>query len=323
MKDVQIERIKRFIQELENTDGVSSGFYAEKLFTKILNPLLKEDGYDFSDTGSKTDMGIDAIAINNQEPSERHNIAIEFKFYKSKNPVPRHVIENFINIGLRSGYGKLMLVSNRNFSKQSRFFFDENFPVGLELIDLNALKAWVSRYELSKISNLSEIQLILKSTSQQFIEIIAKNPSALNELEWRDVERIVSELFAGLGFKSTLTPPSKDGGKDVILECTISNERKTYVVEIKHWRSSIKVGGSSLKGFLNVILNEKRQGGLFLSTYGFCNNAFQQLTQLERKIVKFGEENKIISLAKRYTKMRSGLWQPDDKLEELLFEDTQ
>jgi sulfur transfer protein SufE len=40
----------------------------------------------------------------------------------------------------------------------------------------------------------------------------------LEELEWHDLERTVADIFDGLGFLVTLTPPRKDGGKDIILD---------------------------------------------------------------------------------------------------------
>ena len=77
----------------------------------------------------------------------------------------------------------------------------------------------------------------------------------------------------------TLTPPAKDGGKDVVLRCYVQGRQAEYFVEIKHWRSPSRVGGGALRDFLNVIVREGRDGGLFLSTYGYCDNAFDQLVK--------------------------------------------
>ncbi len=141
-------------------------------------------------------------------------------------------------------------------------------------------------------------------------------------LEWRDLERTIAELFEGIGFKVTLTPSSKDGGKDVILECTIDKIKKTFIIEIKHWRSGQRVGKEAVKDFTKVIINEKREKGLFLSTYGFASNYFESLTEREKKIINFGEQEKIIELCKTHEKINSGIWNPVDTLEDILFENT-
>jgi HJR/Mrr/RecB family endonuclease len=58
---------------------------------------------------------------------------------------------------------------------------------------------------------------------------IAKDPSALSRLEWFDIERMVAEVFDGLGFNVTLTPPAKDRGKDVILQFTLRGRRSSIM----------------------------------------------------------------------------------------------
>jgi hypothetical protein len=59
----------------------------------------------------------------------------------------------------------------------------------------------------------------------------------------------------------------------MILECMERGTRRHYIVEVKHWVSGKAVPGGQLRKFLNVIVNEKRDSGLFLSTSGFARNA--------------------------------------------------
>lgn len=139
-------------------------------------------------------------------------------------------------------------------------------------------------------------------------------------LEWRDLERIINELFNEIGFKATLTPPSKDGGKDVILECEIEGIPKSYIVEIKHWRSQQKVGKKAVKEFTKVIINESRTKGLYLSTYGYTQNYYECLTKTERNIIGFGEKAKIVELCQIYEKIKNGIFLPMNSLENLLFQ---
>jgi restriction system protein len=124
-----------------------------------------------------------------------------------------------------------------------------------------------------------------------------------------------------MGFKVELTPPSKDGGKDVIVECIVHGNRQVHLVEIKHWRSKARVGSGAIRDFLNVIVREQSEGGLFLSTYGFCDNAFEQLSEIDRQRVRFGEE-KVVVLCRTYVKVKSGIWSPPEKLLEILYEGT-
>ena len=152
---------------------------------------------------------------------------------------------------------------------------------------------------------------------------ILNDPTTLKDLEWLDMERTVAELFRGLGFKVELTPSSKDGGKDVILELEEIDKKKSYIIEIKHWRSGQRVGKSAVDKFVKIVVKENRTAGLFLSTYGVSSEVVESLTKIERKKVKFGDKEKIISLCETYIKKKeSGLWLRNLELENLLFHNT-
>lgn len=167
----------------------------------------------------------------------------------------------------------------------------------------------------------SQIIAAITNLSKQLARLIASDPSGLQDLEWRDMERMLAEVFQGLGFDVTLTPSSKDGGKDLILECIVQGDKQSYVVEVKHWRSGQHVGKRYISDFINVVANENRDGGLYLATYGYSGNAFEALTEVDRQSIKLGVDKKIISLCRTYIKAESGIWLAPSVLSDLLFED--
>lgn len=128
-------------------------------------------------------------------------------------------------------------------------------------------------------------------------------------------------MFDGIGFQVTLTPGSKDGGKDVVLACTVKGRQAEYYVEIKHWRSSTKVGSGAVEKLLKVVVEEKKAGGLFLSTYGFTESAFEQLTTIDRQKLRIGDEDRTVTFCQTYVKAKAGLWSPPRNLGEVLFDD--
>jgi len=194
-------------------------------------------------------------------------------------------------------------------------FTKDLYPVIFQHIDFNTLSDWVRELGGEEIE--SNVLKILRSCTQHIIM------DRLIDLEWLDVERMVAELFRGLGFKVELTPTSKDGGKDIILELEERGETKSYIIEIKHWRSKQKVGMSAVNKFVKIVVQEKRAGGLFLSTYGVSEKAVATLTKIERKKVKFGGKEKIMSLCESYIKKKdSGLWCKNLELDKLLLHKT-
>lgn len=176
--------------------------------------------------------------------------------------------------------------------------------------------------ELDENFDRIEVNEIIQAVSKQFAELVARDPRALEQLEWRDLERMLAEVFSGIGFEVKLTPPSKDGGKDIILQCVVSGRMHSYIVEIKHWRSSTRVGGSALKDFIGVVVKEKRDAGIFLSTYGFTSNAFEAISEIERHKIRCGEKEKIISLCKTYVDAQNGLLLSSELLPAILTDGT-
>jgi len=57
----------------------------------------------------------------------------------------------------------------------------------------------------------TEAITLIADLSQRLALLIARDPSVLKVIEWRDMERLLAEVFSGIGFDVTLTPASKDG----------------------------------------------------------------------------------------------------------------
>lgn len=286
-------------------------------FHGIISSLLANDGYDTIFTPQTDDTKFDFLCTK-KSPSERIGVSLKRKSGKTD---ISHVLER-ISMAYNYPFNRILIVSTGGFTNDCYKIINNVEPVNVELFDLDAIKNWVSRIETESDLQLLDYEDIIKVVSRTFIERIAADPDFLRKIEWREFEKTIAELFEGLGFKVMLTPSSKDGGKDVVLEIVKKSAPTTYIVEIKHWRSMQKVGQNSVKEFIKVICNEKREKGLFLSTYGFTDNAFEGLTELERTKIKFGSEQKIMSLCKTYLKVKSGIWTPLQDLQEVLFEQT-
>jgi hypothetical protein len=319
MEHSTLNSLIRKIHEFEsnsNTRRFSFEKAKKKLF-EIISPLFIEAGYklDFYKESMSNEIDFIAYGVNNSR-----EIGLKYQ-HNRINQVEERLVNHLAMSGIFCNMDHMVLISNAEFSLSGIESANKS-PILLELLDINSLKTWISRIEVENNIGKVEVEEIIKIVSKRFIELIAKDPENLEKIEWRDLERIVAELFEGIGFFVKLTPPSKDGGKDIILNCTNNFTKNSYIVEIKHWRSATKVGQDSVKDFLKVICSERRNSGLFLSTYGFTKNAFEGFCEIERKKIKFGSKEKIISLCKRYLKIRSGIWEPINDLQEVLYEDT-
>jgi len=292
---------------------------AEQRMFPILATLLGMDGFSVSHTGGPGDQGIDFLA-----EKEDQKIAIQQKHYSNPNrSVGISDLHQMLGSMIIQKINRVIMVSNTKFSKQARDLVEQNIPISFELIDIDSLRAWGARLRNFNENLQKEAIKLIADLSQRLALLIAKDPKVLHVVEWRDLERLLAEVFSGLGFNVTLTPSSKDGGKDLILDFVSNETNYSYIVEIKHWRSGQKVGASSITEFLRVILKENRNAGIFLSTFGYCDNAFEHLTEIDRERVRIGGQTKVISLCQRYSKVRSGIWSSVSNLPEILFEQTE
>ncbi len=318
----------RLAKALEMISGFATGsvdlssISAFQMVREIILPLLEADGYAGFLPRSYED-GIELIAGREVSDFEAElSIAIAFEKSEKQHLVSIPSIDLLLGACNREGVDRAMLVTTSRFSDEVRDIVARDLPVTFELVDINALKAWAGRIGRSFDANEKAIVDAVRDFAKQLARLIAQNPNYLWNIEWRDMERLLAEIFKNLGFDVELTPSSKDGGKDIVLECVISGSRHRYIIEVKHWISQKKVGSEYIKDFIHVVVRENRSGGLFLSTSGYTDDTFQVLGEIERQRVRLGGKEKVIGLCRTFARAESGLWSPPELLPELLFEDT-
>lgn len=163
---------------------------------------------------------------------------------------------------------------------------------------------------------------LMDRLARDLIRVLAEDQTELWNIEWRVLEHVIATAFEGLGFEVELTPPSKDGGKDIVLTCWESGARNRFAVEIKHWTSGKRVGGTDLRQFLEVVVADNFDLGLLLSTSGYSMNAAQGLQYLEHRRLRVAGANKIAGLCKMFVQGESGLWLPRGEPREGLLDRT-
>lgn len=170
----------------------------------------------------------------------------------------------------------------------------------------------------------SGLEIIVRAAMRGIAIAIAENPLCLKDVEWRDLERVLREVFEKMGFMTRLTRSGKDGGFDLELQCTDLSGRKTFLVEVKHWAGSgKKPGRTALKSLIDVIARAADgTTGLLLSSTGFTTEVMNGRTEVEQHTIRLGLESKIVSLCQNYLQGVSGLWAPTTELANMLLQGT-
>lgn len=320
---MNFNRLREDLQRLSGEDGVVPASEAVDMLTKVLAPLLATEGLELFAPDEGQNLGVDLVAATPKSAADfRVSVAIEYKHHGGGRPIGLEEVRGLIGHVGTTPYQRAMLIGRFGFTSEAREEARRLEPISIELLDLGGIEAWIRRLEIGQPSNATRIQLLIRSISHEFATLVAANPESLDHLEWRDLERMMARVMEGLGFETTLTPPSKDGGKDLILVCDATDGEESFIVELKHWRSGKRVGKEEASDFLQVIVAEKRAGGLFLSTSGYSADTFEGLTEVTRQRLRFGDRTKIVLLAQTYQRACQGLWSPPTELPEVLFEAT-
>lgn len=97
----------------------------------------------------------------------------------------------------------------------------------------------------------------------------------------RDFERFVADLFISQGYEAELTPPTGDGGKDVILK----KNGAVSIVECKRYSQHNKVSVTAIQKFHSAVIDCKAKEGFFVTTSFFTQPAMNYCRDKPIKLV--------------------------------------
>jgi restriction system protein len=313
------ERVRRFSEESPTLDLAE----AERRFLPILRELMDAQGFEMVPQVRPDTTATDFIGHAKRGGVQEGRIGVELKLYNADRPAGVMAVEQVLTAAQRADLDRVVLLSQSGFTQEALDRARQTFPVALELLTFDDILVLARAVDAPAEAPSSQIATLIRRFSEEAARCVAQNPCALDDLEWRDIERMMATVLEALGFHAELTPASKDGGKDIILTLQTESGPMIYIVELKHWRSGKRVGENSVREFVNVVVREQREGGLFLSTYGFTDGAFETLTEIERNAVRFGGNKKVVSLCRSFVRVGAKLWSPDDSgLADVLFSDT-
>lgn len=240
----------------------------------------------------------------------------------SKLPVGATAVQSIAGAALRGNFDRWLFVSRSGFSEQAKEFASAVRMIKLELLSPTELRRWITKFTWSQTAEANRLELIIRTAMKEVAKHLALCPADLPRVEWRDLERLLREAFEGIGFDTELTRSTKDGGFDLRLTFLEHGRKRAHLVEVKHWSLPSRPGSAIIQHFAHVVARESVEGGLLLSTSGFAETAAEGLMESEQRLLRLGNDTKIISLCKTYYKLDSEIWIADQHLPQILHEST-
>lgn len=107
----------------------------------------------------------------------------------------------------------------------------------------------------------------------KILEKVARHPELMLQLTPRSFEEFVGELFEREGFKVELTPPSRDGGRDILAVRSSTLGDQLVLVECKRYSPERPVGVGFVRALYGVLEHEKASRAVLATTSHFTKGA--------------------------------------------------
>ncbi|MDP4290576.1 MAG: restriction endonuclease [Bacteroidota bacterium] len=106
-----------------------------------------------------------------------------------------------------------------------------------------------------------------------------------------EFEKIISDMYKKLGYKTKLTSKSNDKGFDIVM----TKDNIKYLVECKRYSESNLIGRELIQKFFAAVYNERAEKGFFVTTSDFRKTSLQYIKGLDEKIELINNQ-KLLSL---------------------------
>jgi len=120
----------------------------------------------------------------------------------------------------------------------------------------------------------------IQAVNEELLRRLLSNPKLLYSLTPRGFEEVVAEVLARLGYEVTLTPVSRDGGKDIYAAERGSLGSFLYIIECKRFAPDRPVGVSLVRELFGVVQAERATAGILATTSFFTRDAQEFQAQI-------------------------------------------
>jgi len=137
-----------------------------------------------------------------------------------------------------------------------------------------------------------ELLIDVESRSIEFIK------DHIVRLEWDEMQDLVAGILRAMGYKTRVSPPGADRGKDIVASPDgFGFEEPRIVVEVKH-RPKTSIGSPDIRGFLGG--RHPGDKGLYVSTGGFSKDAFYEAERANIPLALMDLDSLVSALLEHY-----------------------
>lgn len=147
--------------------------------------------------------------------------------------------------------------------------------------------------------------------NEQLLKRLQSRPEGIHQIGHRKFEELIAELLSDMNFDVELTPPTRDGGRDVLAYWNTPMGRLLCLVEAKKYRQDRMVGISLVKNLYGTLMDEQATSAMLVTTSDFSSDA-RKFEQKHRWQLGLKNYTDLVEWIGKYKKpnSRSGLILP-------------
>jgi restriction system protein len=128
------------------------------------------------------------------------------------------------------------------------------------------------------------------TANEILIQRLQREPEGLYELDSRKFEELVADLMEDMGYEVELTPPSKDGGKDILARLDTPHGKLLCLVEAKRYSRSNPVEVSLVRQLYGTLHDHGATSAMLVTTSRFTRGAkaLQERHQYQLALKDYG-----------------------------------
>ena len=136
-------------------------------------------------------------------------------------------------------------------------------------------------FSLGDLEDDKRIQVDLKEINDELITYLVKHPEFMRQMHPRKFEELITEIIRSKGYDVTLTPATKDGGKDIIAIYKTPFGHQMFIVECKRYKEENKVGVEIVRALYGVTQAERFNQAILVTTSTFTKGAIDFVKPLK------------------------------------------
>ncbi len=171
-------------------------------------------------------------------------------------------------------------------------------------IDLADIAVARTRLQIAR----EQVRAAIEPVNAELIYRISREPTLLHELSGRRFEELIAHLLEKAGYEVQLTPPTRDGGRDILAVLKLAGGNILTVVECKRFARHRRIGPDIVHRLLWVADRHDNASHAMLTTTSSFTRGARELERKYQWRLSLKDYDSIATWLKRY-----GDWTPNPK----------